>query len=432
MRFSPLYLFVFVPSLFFASALNFRLRFDAGSVHIGGAEAAIAPYDLVFIVMLGYFFMLKGRPLLLDTRDKLNRAAVGFVLLSFLSIFNSGQPDFTFLEFVRHIKVFFLFLLLRRVFFLDERSIHSVCRAALLIVFVEFAISALQLMSGTVDVTEDAAEVKEVFVEGGLVRVAGTLRHPNLLALFLNMLMPFIVFGVLHLRYKIIYMASALVVLGVIMLTYSRTQMALYFVIVLISLFVMEGRRKRALIRSGKVLAALVPALLVVISLVLVNAEELYERFFNAPETNTSTRLVLNAIALGMIFENPLIGIGWNSFVDTMWEYDPFKMAASFQYPVHNMYLLIFSETGILGLLSYLYLLYRLYKCYLFGVSRLKEVASRNLMRVAGVLVLIVLLTGLQGWSFRADSIQFMVWVSYALIAAMYDRAKKEVGVLAR
>jgi putative inorganic carbon (hco3(-)) transporter len=88
------------------------------------------------------------------------------------------------------------------------------------------------------------------------------------------------------------------------------------------------------------------------------------------------------------------------------------------------MYLLIASETGLLGLASYLALLAAVFRAYRYCRKRLTDPFERNLLQAAFVVSVLVLITGLQGWSFRADSIQLIVWICYALIAAMFDRVR--------
>lgn len=409
--------------LLFAGALNFRLRLLGDSIHIGGAEFALAPYDLVLFVLFPYLISKYWDGKFRKTSDFINVSAFLFICLSSFSIFNSVRPEFTVYEIARHFKVFILFLLLRRSF-RSTNSWEALIPAAMILIFAEFFVSLGQLGAGEAEVTEDAAEVKEVFVEGGLVRVSGTLRHPNLLGLFVNMLLPFCVMGAIHFKGKFIYVASIAVAFGMLVLTYSRTQIALYVFVLVAIFFTFQSSRGKMLFKNRAAWYALAPLLVVFLIAVLINFESLYERFFNAPESNTETRFVLAAIALEMIIDKPILGIGWNTFIYSMSGYDLYKAAAAFQYPVHNMYLLIASETGGLGFISFLVLLFSIAKAYFFAKKNLKTIEERNLLQSAFVVLSLVLVTGMQGWSFRADSIQLIIWICYAVVAAMYDRAR--------
>ena len=60
-----------------------------------------------------------------------------------------------------------------------------------------------------------------------------------------------------------------------------------------------------------------------------------------------------------MFLDNPLTGVGLNNFTISMEKYGYVTAATRFLQPVHNIYLLILSETGLLGLAAFIYLLYK-------------------------------------------------------------------------
>ncbi|MGB9706474.1 MAG: O-antigen ligase family protein [Microgenomates group bacterium] len=83
-------------------------------------------------------------------------------------------------------------------------------------------------------------------------------------------------------------------------------------------------------------------------------------RFSNFPEEAFIQRIKLGEIALQLIKESPLIGFGLNNFVVRLpefWQGPTFLLQ-----PVHNIYLLIAAETGLIGLLIFLWFLFLTYK----------------------------------------------------------------------
>ncbi|MCG2691495.1 O-antigen ligase family protein, partial [Microgenomates group bacterium] len=52
-------------------------------------------------------------------------------------------------------------------------------------------------------------------------------------------------------------------------------------------------------------------------------------------------------------------GVGLNNFTVTMEKYGYVTATTRFLQPVHNIYLLILSETGLIGLAGFIYLLYK-------------------------------------------------------------------------
>ena len=82
-----------------------------------------------------------------------------------------------------------------------------------------------------------------------------------------------------------------------------------------------------------------------------------------------SYRVQLNKIALEMTRQNPLIGVGLNNFIPQLPHYWSTPESVRFLQPVHNIFLLVAAETGLVGLLIFLWFLIltyrRLLHCYL-------------------------------------------------------------------
>lgn len=64
-------------------------------------------------------------------------------------------------------------------------------------------------------------------------------------------------------------------------------------------------------------------------------------------------RYELLQISLRMFIENPLFGVGLNNFVVRMGEYGYLPVTYQFLQPVHNIFLLLLSELGIVGFLIF-------------------------------------------------------------------------------
>ena len=74
-------------------------------------------------------------------------------------------------------------------------------------------------------------------------------------------------------------------------------------------------------------------------------------------EQAVDLRLFLNEAGLDILKQNPILGAGQGNFVFTLSQKFPDLPAWQFQ-PVHNIYLLIAAETGLLGLLAFLAFLF--------------------------------------------------------------------------
>jgi O-antigen ligase len=423
MRVTALVNYIFFPLLLAATAFNLRYRLTGADIHLGGAELSIAPYDIfLLLILVSIIFFSKRLNLEKIKIDRVTMMAVLFVMLSSVSIINSEAVSFTLYEIVRHWKIIVLFLVARSVF-QDEKSVGKFTKVAALLILFETLYAVYQLATG--DITEDAQQVKELFVENGITRVTGTLRHPALLSLFTVLLLPFCVYGAVNGRSRLVYISAIVAGFVVICLTYSRTQIVLYFFVVGLCLFYFKRPNGRSILRNKKIIYTSVMFSFVIMAGAIYNLENLYARFFDAPESSTTSRLILAKIALNMFVEHPIIGVGWNNFVDVMEKYDEFGASRSFRYPAHNMYLLVMAETGVLGIASYLFLIFGVYKIHKNTMKRGVEVSVNNASAAALVSIIAILITGIQGWSFRADSIQAIIWINFGIICGLNDRVKQ-------
>jgi O-antigen ligase len=69
-------------------------------------------------------------------------------------------------------------------------------------------------------------------------------------------------------------------------------------------------------------------------------------------------RLDLARAAILMIKQNPVIGVGLNNFIPRLLDFWPKLTTTRFLQPVHNIFLLVLAETGLIGLLIFLWFLY--------------------------------------------------------------------------
>ena len=86
-------------------------------------------------------------------------------------------------------------------------------------------------------------------------------------------------------------------------------------------------------------------------------------------------RLRFNSMALDMISRHPILGVGPKNFAVRMQEFSKEKLRPELLQPVHNMYLLIASESGILALAIFLLLLLNIVRR---AVSAAAETARRR------------------------------------------------------
>lgn len=196
-----------------------------------------------------------------------------------------------------------------------------------------------------------------------ILRSYGTFSHPNVLAGFLLIGLTFVLLmkeafrGVIG---TICFLVGILFGTLGLFATLSRVSIVLWLLVV--GLFLLPHLKRllsltlpyRILLGGGLFLLAMLFVLNPLTSNVLGRLSGT-----SALEESFVVRSDLNTIAVDIIRQNPLLGVGLGNFYFTSITYkdpsDPLYFAIQ---PVHNIFLLITAEMGFVGLLMFLYLLF--------------------------------------------------------------------------
>lgn len=235
--------------------------------------------------------------------------------------------------------------------------------------------------------------VATFFVNGvKTVRAYGTLPHPNILAVFLLVSIFCLYYlwltenrkksqKIFFIFFSFIYFFLTLA----LTLTFSRSVILIFLAI---SLFLFFVKFTDSLVRR-RVLGIFVLFLLVIVLNMFFFWPEIYARFFEASpkEQAVVLRIYYNDIALDIIKQNPLLGIGIGNFVWFLYQNFQFKETWLYQ-PVHNLFLLIASEIGILGLIIFILFLVRVIFCKIKTLGIKKAAGNPFLLLFLSFLVL--------------------------------------------
>jgi O-antigen ligase len=99
--------------------------------------------------------------------------------------------------------------------------------------------------------------------------------------------------------------------------------------------------------------------LIIALSIITPLVASKYPGVVTALASTVGERVGLSIIALKMIGENFFLGVGLGNFIGVIPNYLSGVSGPWLLQPVHNIYLLFFSETGIIGLVALLNLLWR-------------------------------------------------------------------------
>lgn len=231
-----------------------------------------------------------------------------------------------------------------------------------------------------------------------LLRPYGTLPHPNVLAGYLltGMLLLLATANNQQSTKSKFFIIFTLVVSCVgFLLTMSRSAITAG-VLLLIGKFIFSRiffhvRTRMANITLSQIVRTenMLPKLIILVLLGILTTLVIYivtPRFlaFSFTEEAIVQRLALTHAAWEMIKDSPLVGVGLQNFISNLPYYQHALRLPLLLQPVHNIYLLIAAETGIVGLTLFLFFIYR-------TVARIQQSEARAL---SAAFLIVILLTG--------------------------------------
>jgi O-antigen ligase len=183
------------------------------------------------------------------------------------------------------------------------------------------------------------------------LRPYATFSHPNVLAGFLILAMLFLfLFSFKNQRLRIFVWLGSILGTAALLLTLSRSAIFLWliYLIVLFGLWVVEKYKKRKFNSKQFVLSIIIFAAITIF--VILQNNFILQRFLTSKLSDESLvqRQELVAKSLSMFWESPVLGIGVNNFFNNLNTVSSKGNVFVIQ-PVHNIFLLTLSETGIIG-----------------------------------------------------------------------------------
>jgi O-antigen ligase len=184
-----------------------------------------------------------------------------------------------------------------------------------------------------------------------------------------------------------------------------------------IPLFVLLRRQR--VIRRGHIILGLLLIGLLAAGL----SDKISARADEGRVTTLDGRTGLMGTALNMASDSPLIGQGLNNYEFKMYGFIPSDERQSFEYLVHNKYLMTVAETGPLGLFALVAML-------VVGARRAYLLAKRGLPRGTGLFCsMIVVALHMNVESYTAGPILLNFWILLAIIAAFWSSEQDSAQV---
>ncbi len=249
--------------------------------------------------------------------------------------------------------------------------------------FLQHSLNGFFYFLGERNFSGSTPGIANASIHGQLIlRPYATFSHPNVLAGFLliTMLLIFSIFwGNRNSNSKYYLYPTLLVGTIALVLTLSRGAILLWMaILVIMSCWIF-------LKKFGLKVSLAIAFLVVVISASFFDSSLLFSRFTQISLSDESVvqRIVLATIAWKMFASHIIFGIGFGNFLTNSPIFLPPQSSISLLQPVHNIFLLILSETGIVGLFFSLWFVLQAYKHVIGSLKKEGKVTSSGSLLIA-------------------------------------------------
>jgi len=362
--------------------------------------------------------------------------ALVYLVLSGISAFHSADLSLSFSVIILMIKSYIAFLFFANMIKTEKNL--------LLVVFALVCGVMLQSFVGWIQYLTEGGFLKGVFglpktafilkSQGQfmLSRVGGTVGHPNALAKYLCFCIPVILSYVLNERSNttIRKLAFVSMIAGcvVLIMTLSRgSWMALG-----LALMYFFYERFRGYSKSRSKAVAMVFLLSVMLAIATLGfSKHVRVRLFESDYGSARSRIPMAMVALNIISNHPISGVGLNNYTTVMGAYDRTREWQSYRWPapVHNSYLLIAAESGIPALVAFFWLIIAVFTQVKPALKRLDSpVAFLQIGFLGGLMTWLI--SGMFDRDFAGTNIMF--WFTIAMIMAAKRILSAEDGLEAK
>lgn len=365
--------------------------------------------DILIIVLFSFWFCKGLRKYGFRIRNKTLISNSLFIILFLWIIITSvisKQPLASFYGFLKILE--FTFLAFYTAKEISKFGIGKIIKTLSLSAFIFSIIGIIQFVKqgsiggifyylGERNFSSSTIGIANMNVGGELIlRPYSTFAHPNIFAfylLFVNVLVMFQIFVTKETNKKALLIISLIISSIALFLTFSRIIIFIYLGF-LIYLFVYLSAKKmvrlyflRKTLNSLKLLKFSFlkklsfekAVFLFVFLFFLFYFSQFYLRFLdlNLLLRDFSLRQELISISLDIFKQNPIFGIGLKNFFYYESIYQKTISPMFFQ-PVHNVFILVLVETGIIGLILFCFLLLKSFKNLRRNIKFSKNLEVKN------------------------------------------------------
>jgi O-antigen ligase len=361
--------------LIFIIPINFAHNFFKRPVtYGGGGGVSLSPLDIVLFLL----YMVWLYEIFIEKKGEVSyfpRISIPLFVLAIITLMNtivSPDPYLSLFEAIETLKSLFLFLYVAN-HFRSKKGIAYVLIFLLVGLFLQSMISFAQRWMGMplgLHLFGEHKELGEFALDFYMrtSRVGGTIGHANGLAKYIEQLIPLsvvLLFTTIRLRYKLASVITFVCAFIVLLLTLSRAGWVCFLGSMILIIFLVFRAK---FIRMQTVVAILLVSLL--FGAVMFGFSDLItSRLFGGDYGSAESRIPASKIAWSIIKENALLGVGVRKYDTVVHLYNPLVRDMHVKL-VHNAYLQLAAERGILALVVMLFLQF---SSFSLGLRNLKK-----------------------------------------------------------
>ena len=333
----------------------------SGIEHVSSGPPSIYVNSVDVLVFLLYGFWFATGTLFSDLKEQLRRPVVWLPLVAMLFTFPSllvaSSPVLSLAEIVRMAMEWLVFVYVaarvRR-----RSDVWLVLSALAVIVVIEFLVVVGQWVTHSalgLSFLGTPQQLGERITDTAVLgRPFGTITHPVFMGAFLG---PLALLGLclaIHLRnrrLRIVSLLLAVLAAAPIAISHARSAaLGLAVAVVLVLVASLWGRRLELRVFAGWSFAVLIGCAVFFGKLLAIYHENFHTAHFGV---EVDARGQLYSLGWSMFDAHPLFGTGLNNFQNVMEQYNHLGLIFDGN-PVHNLFLLQASETGLVGFIALL------------------------------------------------------------------------------
>jgi len=192
-----------------------------------------------------------------------------------------------------------------------------------------------------------------------MLRPYGTFSHPNILSGYILLSSVLILSFKETLNKNLIKLVLIFSTLG-IFISFSRVAMVTWIIFLLTYFLIAMVKKYKNLKLNTTFLkeGLMVLSIVLIFFLILLSNSIVLERFtlFSFSDESVTQRVSLINSSFNMIIKSPVFGVGINNFLNNL---EPEFNNPILIQPVHNIFLLVFSQIGIIGFFAFMYLFFK-------------------------------------------------------------------------